>query len=214
MEGEWGRAGRRLWWDKGQGRSLWDVTSEQRPEGVWRKLSAGGRLFQVEEQQVQRPWAQTRKWGGTLSPEARDGHYKGKVLSSSATSCHSPPSSFNSIDTSPLHALCGALAITDHQGSSVWVPRTLRSRRKATYPPTTPTALLSLNLLRHLPQGWEVQSDRTGAEAGWTWALPLWPYTQEHQTAKTILEKKSRAGGLTLLDWGQSCRNQNSVVLA
>ena len=91
-------------------------------------------------------------------------------MSSSATSCHSPPSSFNSIDTSSLHALCGALATTDHQGSSVWVPRTLRSRRKTTYPPTTPTALLSLNLLRHLPQGWEVQSDRTGAEAGWTWA--------------------------------------------
>lgn len=98
---------------------------------------------------------------GHSSTEAKDGHYKGKALSSSATSCHSPPSSFNSIDTSPLHALCGALAITDHQGSSVWVPRTLRPKRKATYPPTSQTALLSLNLLRHLPQGCEGQSDRT-----------------------------------------------------
>lgn len=44
--------------------------------------------------------------------------------------------------------------------------------------------------------------------------LPLWPHTQEHQTAETVLEKKGKAGGLTLLDWGQTCRNQNSVVLA
>ena len=61
MEGEWGRAERWLWWDKGQGRSLWYATSEQRPEGTWRKLSAGERLLQVEEQQLQRPWGQTRK---------------------------------------------------------------------------------------------------------------------------------------------------------
>lgn len=61
MEGEWGRAERWLWWDKCQERSLWYVTSEQRPEGAWRMLSAGGRLLQVEEQQVQRPWGQTRK---------------------------------------------------------------------------------------------------------------------------------------------------------
>ena len=117
----------------------------------------------------------------TQSTQAKDGHYKGKVLSSSATSCRLPPSSFNSTDTSPSHALCGALAITDHQGSA-WGPRTLRSRRKTTYPPTAPTALLSLNLLGQLPQGREVQSDGAGKEhrsrSRWARALPLHPDTR------------------------------------
>ena len=146
----------------------------------------------------------------TQSTQAKDGHYKGKVSSPAATSCRSPPSSFNSTDTSPSHALCGALASTDHQGSA-WGPRTLRPRRKTTRPPTAPTALLSLNPLRQLPQGREVQSDRAveGAQEQKPAGLgpPTPPRHSELQTAMTILENKSAAGGLTLPDWGQRCRN-------
>lgn len=97
--------------------------------------------------------------GDIQSTKAKEGHCKGEVLSSSAMSCCSAPSSLNSSSTAPLHGLCGVLTITHHQGNSVCVPRTLRSQRTAYLP--RPNIRAEFKPTKTPAKGWEVQSDCT-----------------------------------------------------
>ena len=204
MEGEWGRAERWLWWDKGQGRSLWYVTSEQRPEGAWRKLSAGERLLQVEEQQVQRPWGQTRKrartWhprldrSGTLSP-----HRPKTVITKERSCLHQqraavcPPLPSTALTPLP-RMLCAVPWLLLTTKAQPGAPGLWDQGGKTTYPPTAPTALLSLNLLGQLPQGREVQSDRAGKEhrsrSRWARALPLHPDTRNSKQPRQSWKRR------------------------
>lgn len=147
------------------------------------------------------------------STEAKDGHYKGKALFTSNVVAIRP-SSFNSIDTPCMLCVMFYILTTKAAPSS---PQDSEIEKESFHLPShQPNSPAGLNLPRHLPQGCVGQSDRmlqksTGAEAGGR-------LFHSHTRRNSEQPKQSRERRVKLedshSDWGQSCSDQDSVVLA